>query len=201
MHLIQWRWPLVLLGGALAIANGIYQARTPKHFRLPHHKLEVAAAIAASVLLGYPCVIAGAYSSTFVARHADSGLAIALILLLGIPGLGFLVLFVFAGLMMETRSFKSSMHLFAPFAVIGGFFVAAAWGVWDGDPSRLLSSRFYVAVAFITSITGLLVIAAYVTSWRWSNVHPKLRVIYIVANATLALVAPAAVWFAIDAIG
>lgn len=198
---MQWRWPLVFFAGVLVIANGIYQAGTPKHFWLDHRSLRTPAAISMSVLLGYPCVIAGAYSAAFVGHHADSGLAIALILLLGVFGAWFLVLYVFAGLMMETMSFKRSMYLVAPVSVIGGFFGAAAWAVRGGDPSRLLSARFSLAVDFITMITGLLTIASSVTRWRWSNVHPKLRVIYVAANAALALVVPAAVWFAIEAIG
>jgi hypothetical protein len=200
MQLKEWRWALALLACLLMIANGIYQTRSPRRFRLDHGRLKVAAAIASSVLLGYPCAIAGAFISVEVTRQGGVGLAIAIILFLAILGLPFLAFCVFIALMDTKTIFTRSMFFYGSFAGIGGFVAAAGWGIWGGNASRLLSWRLPLAALCIAIITGLLAFGAEITSWRWADIHPQFQKRYVAANAILALVTPAAVWLAIGAI-
>jgi len=191
-RLIGGRSRIVWAAVAVVIAYCVLLTRVRKTW-ISLTVLEIATALAAAALLGYPFVLATAYVGSFVKREAGTWVAIGLYLFGAFWGVAFIVLLLLS-ILMSTGIFGRAFDLGAA-AVIATMLVTGVWAIRGGNAARLLSRNMMEALVLATVIVALWWSVRDIAGTSWAGQPIKELVLYVVFVALFALSVAAAVQF------
>lgn len=193
--LIEARWVIVWTAVALVIAYCVVLTRVNTDW-FDRTTLEIATAFSLAALLGYPLVLATAYTGSFVKGEAGTWVAIGLYFFGAFWAVAAIVILLL-GVLVSTGIFLRAFSLGSA-AVLAVMLVTGAWAIRGGSAARLWSRIVLEGLGLATAILGLWWQIRETAGTRWTGESFKLGVFYVVLVALLALSVAAVVQLILD---